>query len=119
MVQTSTSYIRSPTKVKNEKDFSSLWEISLEFRIIVLLGQCNSQLEYAQQAARFNQQWESLLHTAQKAFETYQNQLMVIRQEQNSLVHLDTIQVIFAILPLIYFYFPRIFNNFDCNANRI
>lgn len=63
------------------------------YRIIVLLGQCNSQLERAQQAVDFNQQWEDLLSIVYTSFETYQKQLNGIRQEQNSLIHLDTIQV--------------------------
>jgi hypothetical protein len=67
----------------------------LRQRIIVLLGQCNSQLERVQQAVQFNQQWENLLNTVQRAFEIYQNQLIEIRQEQNSLINLDTIQVMF------------------------
>ncbi len=62
-------------------------------RIIVLLGQCNSQLERAQQAVHFNQQWENLLSIVHVSFEIYQKQLIEIRQEQNSLIHLNTIQV--------------------------
>lgn len=64
------------------------------YRIIVLLGQCNSQLERAQQAVNFNQQWESLLSVIHTSFENYQKQLIKIREEQTSLIHLDTIQVI-------------------------
>ncbi len=61
----------------------------------MLLGQCNSQLERAQQTVHFNQQWENLLNIVQTAFQTYQDRLMKIREEQNSLIHLDTIQVKF------------------------
>jgi hypothetical protein len=86
----------------------------------VLLGQCNSQLERAQQAVDFNQQWENLLKIVQISFEKYQNQLIEIREEQNSLVHLDTIQVIiFDLFESISIIFHRIFNKFDYNVNRI
>ncbi|CAF4342428.1 unnamed protein product, partial [Rotaria magnacalcarata] len=64
----------------------------LRERIIVLLGQCNSQLERAQQAVNFNQQWQSLLAIIHTSFGTYQEQLMEIRQEQKLLIHLDAIQ---------------------------
>ncbi|CAF3967665.1 unnamed protein product, partial [Rotaria sp. Silwood1] len=60
--------------------------------IIVLLGQCNSQLERTQQTVNFNQQWQSLVSIIHTLFETYQQQLIEIRQEQKSLIHLDTIQ---------------------------
>jgi hypothetical protein len=86
----------------------------------VLLGQCNSQLERAQQAVDFNQQWENLLKIVQISFEKYQNQLIEIREEQNSLIHLDTIQVIiFDLFESISIIFHRIFNKFDYNVNRI
>ncbi len=86
----------------------------------MLLGQCNSQLERAQQAVDFNQQWENLLKIVQISFEKYQNQLIEIREEQNSLVHLDTIQVIiFDLFESISIIFHRIFNKFDYNVNRI
>lgn len=61
--------------------------------MIVLLSQCNSQLERAQQAVNFNQQWQSLLLIIHTSFETYREQLMEIRQEHKALVDLDTIQV--------------------------
>ncbi|CAF4965383.1 unnamed protein product, partial [Rotaria sp. Silwood1] len=64
----------------------------LRERIIVLLGQCNSQLERTQQTVNFNQQWQSLVSIIHTLFETYQQQLIEIRQEQKSLIHLDTIQ---------------------------
>ncbi|CAF4202773.1 unnamed protein product, partial [Rotaria magnacalcarata] len=54
--------------------------------------QCNSQLERAQQAVNFNQQWQSLLAIIHTSFGTYQEQLMEIRQEQKLLIHLDAIQ---------------------------
>ncbi len=86
----------------------------------MLLGQCNSQLERAQQAVDFNQQWENLLKIVQISFEKYQNQLIEIREEQNSLIHLDTIQVIiFDLFESISIIFHRIFNKFDYNVNRI
>jgi hypothetical protein len=88
-----TSVLRQ--RLKKMNFINSLLNISLSFRIIVLLGQCNSQLERAQQTVHFNQQWENLLNTVQTAFQTYQDRLMKIRQEQNSLIHLDTIQVKF------------------------
>lgn len=59
----------------------------------MLLGQCNSQLERAQQAVRFHDQWQALLKIVQGSFENYQKQLMDIRQEQDSFIHLDAIQV--------------------------
>lgn len=59
----------------------------------MLLGQCNSQLERAQQAVHFSEQWQSLFDTVQSSFDTYQKQLLEIRQEQNSFVDLDAIQV--------------------------
>ena len=61
-------------------------------RIKVLLGQCNSQLERAQQTLNFNRQWEKYLIEIQSSFEIYQKQLNQIREEQNSLIHLDTIE---------------------------
>lgn len=62
-------------------------------RMIVLLGQCSSQLERSQQAVRFHDQWQALLKIVQGSFENYQRQLMEIRQEQDSFIHLDAIQV--------------------------
>ncbi|CAF3804026.1 unnamed protein product [Adineta steineri] len=64
----------------------------LRQRIIVLLGQCDRQLERAQQSANFNQQWENLLSIVNKSFEDYQRTLNEIHQEQTFLIHLDTIQ---------------------------
>lgn len=62
-------------------------------RIIVLLGQCNSQLERTQQSVRFHEQWQNALQIVQVSFEIYQRQLMEIRQEQDAFIDLDAIQV--------------------------
>jgi len=62
-------------------------------RIIVLLGQCDSQLERVQQSVHFNQQWGNLISIVQTSFDNYQKQLLDIRQEQTLLIHLDAIQV--------------------------
>lgn len=67
--------------------------VLISSRIIVLLRQCESQLERAQQSMNFSQQWNSLLASVQQSFEQYRRQLMNIRQEQTVLIHFDTIQV--------------------------
>jgi hypothetical protein len=81
--------------VKTDRLIKFFFDIFLLFdRIIVLLGQCTSQLEHAQHAVDFNEQWESALSIVHTSFDTYQKQLTEIHQEQTSLIHLDAIQVL-------------------------
>ena len=60
------------------------------FRTIVLLGQCNNQLDRAQQTVDFNQQCETSVLALHATLEAYRGHLNALRQESTAL---EAIQV--------------------------
>lgn len=96
----------------------------MEFRIKVLLTQCNSQLERAQQTVDFNRQWKNLLTNLERSIANYHHQLDSIRNEPNSSVNLDTIQVKhqrrmeFLFFNCLFCLLNRISNKLDSNVNK-